>query len=184
MCKIKVFASIVVHTSFPLIWYARWPHSLIWYATWSCFEKFNFYPLIPHQGFYFIWFYSLRPIYKRSVMQGWVFLGWTTTKLGLMFFAKDHNAVTPVRLELAALRSRFKHSTTEPLRSPHQGYHTAACVIPLKLICNMPKFWKKVDFWPFDPNPRVREGGGGLRAKYLLLCCCILDGEERAGCFA
>ena len=30
---------------------------------------------------------------------------------------KKHNAVTPVRLELAALRSRVKHSTTEPLRS-------------------------------------------------------------------
>ena len=29
----------------------------------------------------------------------------------------DHNAVTPVRLEPAALRSRVKHSTTEPLRS-------------------------------------------------------------------
>ena len=29
---------------------------------------------------------------------------------------KDHNAVTPVRLEPAALRSRVKHSTTEPLR--------------------------------------------------------------------
>ena len=31
---------------------------------------------------------------------------------------KDHNAVKPVRLEPAALRSRVKHSTTEPLRSP------------------------------------------------------------------
>ena len=30
---------------------------------------------------------------------------------------KDHNAVTPVRLEPTALRSRVKHSTTEPLRS-------------------------------------------------------------------
>ena len=30
---------------------------------------------------------------------------------------KDHNAVTPVRLEPAALRSRVKHSTTEPLHS-------------------------------------------------------------------
>ena len=30
---------------------------------------------------------------------------------------KDHNAVTPVRLEPAALRSQVKHSTTEPLRS-------------------------------------------------------------------
>ena len=27
---------------------------------------------------------------------------------------KDHNAVTPVRLEPEALRSRVKHSTTEP----------------------------------------------------------------------
>ena len=27
---------------------------------------------------------------------------------------KDHNAVTPVRLKPAALRSRVKHSTTEP----------------------------------------------------------------------
>ena len=30
---------------------------------------------------------------------------------------KDHNTVTSVRLEPAALRSRVKHSTTEPLRS-------------------------------------------------------------------
>ena len=30
---------------------------------------------------------------------------------------KDHNAVTPVRLEPAALWSRVKGSTTEPLRS-------------------------------------------------------------------
>ena len=30
---------------------------------------------------------------------------------------KDHNALTPVRLEPEALRSRVKHSTTEPLRS-------------------------------------------------------------------
>ena len=29
---------------------------------------------------------------------------------------KDHNAVTPVRLEPAALRSPVKRSTTEPLR--------------------------------------------------------------------
>ena len=29
---------------------------------------------------------------------------------------KDHNAVTPVRLEPAAPRSRVKHSTSEPLR--------------------------------------------------------------------
>ena len=30
---------------------------------------------------------------------------------------KDHNTVTPVRLEPVASRSRGEHSTTEPLRS-------------------------------------------------------------------
>ena len=35
---------------------------------------------------------------------------------------KDHNAMTPVRLEPAALRSRVKQSTTEPLRS-HRPVH-------------------------------------------------------------
>ena len=52
-----------------------------------------------------------------SVIKGQVFLGWTSTKLGLMFLLKDHNAVKPVRLESAAPGSRVKHSTTEPLRS-------------------------------------------------------------------
>ena len=35
---------------------------------------------------------------------------------------KDHNAVTLVRLEPVDLRSRVKHSTTEPLRSLCQMY--------------------------------------------------------------
>ena len=33
--------------------------------------------------------------------------------------AQGHNAVTPLRLEPAALRSLVKHSTTEPLPSLH-----------------------------------------------------------------
>ena len=52
-----------------------------------------------------------------SVKQGRVFLGCTSTKLDKCVLLKDHNAVTPVRLELVAPRSRVKHSTTEPLRS-------------------------------------------------------------------
>ena len=38
-----------------------------------------------------------------------------------MCLAQGHNAVTPVRLEPAALQSRVKHSTTEPLRSLDWG---------------------------------------------------------------
>ena len=38
---------------------------------------------------YFVWFDSLRPINIFSVIKGRVFLGWTSTKLGLMFLLKD-----------------------------------------------------------------------------------------------
>ena len=65
--------------------------------------------------FCFVGFESLRPITNLSVINGRVFLGWTSNKLGL-----GHNTVTPVRLEPAALRSRVKHSTTESLRSFNQ----------------------------------------------------------------
>ena len=59
------------------------------------------------------WFDSLRPINNLSVMLGQVFLGWTsTTKLGYMCLAQGHNAVTPVRLEPAAL---CLESSTLPL---------------------------------------------------------------------
>ena len=43
--------------------------------------------------------------------------GFTSTKLGLMCFAREHNALTPVRLEPAALRSRVKLSTAKTQRS-------------------------------------------------------------------
>ena len=37
----------------------------------------------------FVWFDSLRPINNLSVIKEPVFLGWTSTKLGLMFLLKD-----------------------------------------------------------------------------------------------
>ena len=42
---------------------------------------------------------------------------------------KDHNAVTPVRLEPATSLSRVKHSTTEPLRSLRMGLMGKSCKI-------------------------------------------------------
>ena len=36
-----------------------------------------------------VWFDSLRPINNLSIIKGRVFLGWTSTKLGLMFLLKD-----------------------------------------------------------------------------------------------
>ena len=52
-----------------------------------------------------------------SVMSEWVFLGWTSTKLGLMCLAQWHNTVMPARLETATPLSWDKHFTTEPLCS-------------------------------------------------------------------
>ena len=70
--------------------------------------------------FLFVWYDSLCPINNISVIKGRVFLRLTSTKLGLMCLAQGHNTVTTVRLEPAAPRSRVKHSTTEPLRSPYE----------------------------------------------------------------
>ena len=66
------------------------------------------------QNALFVWFDSLRPINNLSVIKGWVFLGWTSTKLGLMFLLKD---TTQWRRWGSNPRSRVKHSATEPVRS-------------------------------------------------------------------
>ena len=65
----------------------------------------------------FVWFDSLHPNNNLSVIKERVFLGWTSTKLGLKCLAQGHNAVMPVRLEPAAPLSWVKHSTTKPLGS-------------------------------------------------------------------
>ena len=64
--------------------------------------------------FSFVWFDSLRLINNLSVIKWLVFLGWTSTKLGLMFLLKKP---TQWRRWGSNPRSRVNHSTTEPLRS-------------------------------------------------------------------
>ena len=59
------------------------------------------------------------PVNNLPVMLGRVFLGRTSTKLGLMCLAQGHNAVRLVRLKPTALRSGVKHFTTDPLGSLH-----------------------------------------------------------------
>ena len=69
----------------------------------------------------FVWFDSLRPLNNLSVMRdgsSWVEPVLSKDKCVLL---KDHNPVTPVRLDPAALRSLVKHSTTEPLCSHTKG---------------------------------------------------------------
>ena len=65
----------------------------------------------------FVWFDSLPPINNLSVMQGQVILGWTSTKLGLMY------------------RSRTQHSdtiealTSSPSVSSQALYHWAIAIL-------------------------------------------------------
>ena len=59
----------------------------------------------------FVWFDSLRPINNLSVIKGQFFLGWTRTKLGLMFLLKD---TTQWGSNLQPLGHK---SSTLPLRS-------------------------------------------------------------------
>ena len=48
------------------------------------------------------------PVNNFSVMSGRVFMGWTSTKQGLMWLAQGHNTVMPMGLEPATPRSRVK----------------------------------------------------------------------------
>ena len=52
-------------------------------------EKWKFAMFKMPSFFNFVWFDSLPPINNLSVIKGWVFLRWNSTKLGLMFLLKD-----------------------------------------------------------------------------------------------
>ena len=62
------------------------------------------------------------PVNSFSVMPGWIFLGWTSTKQGIKCLAQGHSLVTPVKLESAIPGSRVKLSTIEPPRSMRFWY--------------------------------------------------------------
>ena len=79
-----------------------------------------------------------------------------------MCLAQGHNAVAPVRLEPAVLRSRVKHSTTEPLRSLHNIMVYRDYVLVIELTrpfqssfmtrkCNL-QFIIKVVIWEIEPR--------------------------------
>ena len=59
------------------------------------------------------------PINNFSVMSVQVFLGWNSTKQGLMCLAQWHNAVSLKRLKPATSQSQVKDFTTESLCSLH-----------------------------------------------------------------
>ena len=70
-------------------------------------------------------FVCLIWIFTSHLQSSWVKPVLSYDKCALL---KDNNAVTPVRLKPAALRSWVKHSTTEPLRSLyHMMWYITPC---------------------------------------------------------
>ena len=65
--------------------------------------------------FLFVWFDSLHPINNLSVIKGRVFMGLTSTKLGLMFLLED---TTQWRQWGSNQQLLCLESSTLPLRSP------------------------------------------------------------------
>ena len=80
---------------------------------------FCLHPFHPYSGLgkscicLFVWFDSLRPINNLSVIKGWIFLGWTSTKLGIMFLLKD--TTQWCRWGSNPLPFSLESNTTEPL---------------------------------------------------------------------
>ena len=69
----------------------------------------------------FVWFDSLHPINNLSVIKGQVFLGWTSTKLGLMFLLKD------------TTQWRWWGSNMLPFGLESSAQYHWATVLPLKI---------------------------------------------------
>ena len=72
----------------------------------------------------FVLFYLILYLPVNNFQLSWEGSSWVEPELSKdkCVLLKDHNPVMPVRLEPTALRSRVKHSTTEPLRSLQAFY--------------------------------------------------------------
>ena len=91
----------------------------------------------------FFWFVSLSPINNLSVIKGQLFLGWTSTKLGLMFLLKD---TTQWRRWGSNPRSRDKHSTTALPTSPSATESTPLIIGNHSISgrCRYFSIWKEI----------------------------------------
>ena len=79
-------------------------------------------------------------------MLGRVFLGLTSTNLGLMCLAQGHNTATSVRLKSATLRSRIKHSTTKPLCSLSDVVFIMLLNFKMSAIVGILTFMSRINF--------------------------------------
>ena len=112
----------------------------------------------------FVWFDSLRPINNLSVIKGRVFLGWTSTKLGLMFLLKD---TTQWRRWGSNPRPFGLESSTLPLShcAPNFFFHEDKPYKPSDLgpHCLQYRLPKNISRWE-EQTTKIMTGG--LKVKY------------------
>ena len=84
-----------------------------------------------------------------SLMLGRVFLGWTSTKEGLISRAQGHTAVTPMSIIPTALRSQIKHSTLSHCAPMSSDIHWIGHWINIDLYALITVYcWSRSDgFW-------------------------------------
>ena len=147
----KIFANLLLHS---------WFH-LIWYATWPCSEKVELWPFDSTPGFGVggcrhntCYHFSAFVIPSNMICNMTIF--WKKVE----FWSYDH---------------------TFRVRGWGWGvccqnicYHVALFVIPFYLICNMTMFWKSwiLTFWPRPLSP-PRGSDRGLRSKIAFDMCHI-----------
>ena len=61
----------------------------LWFSRFSIISRAFGNPVVGSWFCLFVWFVSLRPVNYLSAIKRRVFLGWTSSKLGLMFLLKD-----------------------------------------------------------------------------------------------
>ena len=144
----KIFATMLLHSWFPLTWYATWP----------CSEKVDFWPLNP----------SPQAVGEGSA--GKIFV-----TMFLHFIIPFNMICNETMFWKSWTLTYWPHPLVSWGRGGVCGhyicYHFVAFCDRFNLICNMTMFWKSwlLTFWPHHPGSR-----GRLQTKYLLPWCCIV----------
>ena len=89
LCSAKKHIVIFIWECFKNTVYSDFMCNIVSRIICCCFFQKYMWALIGNFWHCLVWFDSLCPINTLSVKQGQVFLGWTSTKLGLMVLPKD-----------------------------------------------------------------------------------------------
>ena len=187
----KIFATMLLHSWFPLIWYATWP----------CFEKLKFDLLTQSLGLWArgvcgknicynvaAFMIPFNLICKMTIFwKSWILTYWPHPKGGVVVCRQNicyHAAAFRDSLLIDMQHDDILKKLHFDLLTPSPGLWglgSAGKIFGTIMLHSwFSLIWyatwlcsEKVECWPTDPIPRV--WGGGLQVKYLLPCCCIHD---------